>query len=163
MPPNPVVFQFHGEPWRLVSVCLLSSLVLFVFWLYWLFRMLRLYGQGQKLSAAEASRVGSHPADAAYSTNTSDNVVRGAAVGKEWNLEYSIETLREAWQAKDYEKFVSLPLLHVLAVSAFGLCFFGIGVGARTWLLFGVTSPLLLLIGGVPVFMMWAAVFTKLK
>jgi hypothetical protein len=162
MPPNSVLFYINGQPWRVVGVSLAAAAVCFVVWLLMLLLvMVPRYGGTRKLSAEEAAKVAMHPNE--RSDVDRSIAVAGPAVGAEASFSFDIGRLRAAWKERDYVTFFGLPAFMIFGTSWGWLCFFGIALAAETGWLLGLAAVVLLPITLIPVFMMWAAVYTQLN
>jgi hypothetical protein len=155
-----VVFTIHGSAWHLTAVCFVTSAVLFVVWLVLLIRLLHYKGTSRWLSSEEAGQVAVY---GSVSTTHRTMLVSGPAVGKEWNLSLSIGDLREAWHKRDYWTFFGMPAFFLLVFLAFELCFFGAALGLRSWVPLVAVSALIVPMMLIFLFMMWAAIYTKLN
>jgi hypothetical protein len=123
--------------------------------------VLRRYSTGRALSEREAARVAMHPAETSYVDRTV--AAHAPAMGKEWRVSMSIGDLRRAWHAKDYFAFLGLPSTVFLLCAATTLLLLGVSVAAKTWLIIGAASVVLVPIMAAGIFMLWAAVYTKLE
>jgi hypothetical protein len=160
LPANPVLFQLGTSAWTLGGLCVLVACVIFLLWLVLLPSMARRFGQIQSMSSEEA-------ASYAFTGRQTDYVkpepiVHGPAVGKEWQVSLSIGDLRSAWQRNDRRYFYGYSLYCMLITDSFGLAGFGLAFSTRIWP-FLIFSGLALLVRSVNIFMMWAAVYTKLE
>lgn len=162
MPPNSVLFYINGQPWRVAGVSFAAAAVCFVVWLLMLlFVVVPRYGSTRRLSAQEAARLATHPNE--RSDVERSLAVAGPAVGAEARYEFDIGRLRAAWHERDYVTFVGLPAFAIFGTSWGWLTFFGVALASETSWILGLAAVILLPLTLVPVFMMWAAVYTQLN
>jgi amino acid transporter len=157
---NPALFQFAGSTWTLAGVCMVSAVVIFVLWLALLPMLTRRVGTSRRMSREEA-------AARSFAGVNKDFVkpepfISGPAAGKEWEITFTIGDLREAWQNRQYAYFFGVPGYLALLGLAFIIGMTGAMLYLRTWLML-VGIGFVLLILGIYLFMMWAAVYTKLE
>jgi hypothetical protein len=162
MPPNSVLFYINGQPWRVVGVSLVAAAVCFVLWLLLLlFVLVPRYGSTRKLSAEEAAKVAMHPNE--RSDVDRAIAVAGPAVGAEARVEFDIGRLRAAWKERDYVTFFGLPAFMIFGTFWMWLPTFAFAVESDSGWVLGLVAVVLVPIMLIPVFMMWAAVYTQLN
>jgi hypothetical protein len=160
MPKNAVLFQVGDSAWTLGAVCLITAAVLLVVWIALLPRVARQFGEVRRLTSEEAATLSLVGHQTSYVKPRP--IVHGPAVGKEWAYSFTIGDLREAWRQRHYLIFFGLPA----HAATFGLSFAVAGFGIA---LLTQAPPFLLLSGaplpiiGIYLFMMWAAIYTKLE
>ncbi len=163
MPNNPVMLHIDGEPWTLGALCLIAAPVVFVLSIFLVVFTAKRWGTTRALSASEAAQVAMNPAEPSYVDRQVP--IHGPAMGREWRVDYSASDLREAWRARDYAKFFGLPAMSLLGVSAGELLCFGIYLlgGQKAWMFWLLPNFVLTPIALAPLFLMWAAIYTKLE
>lgn len=161
MPRNDIVLHVNGEPWTVAGLISLAGALTLGFAVIAGVVIVWLWGTSRRLSASEAARVATHPAESSYVDRAL--VAHGPAAGREWGVSISIGDLRHAWHSGDYFKFCFVPLAQILLWGGISLLLFGLTVGLQTWLPFGTVGVLSVPLTFLPLFMMWAAVNTKLN
>ena len=160
---NYVVLYIGGEPWTLAGVCFFGGIATLVVWVVLIFLLTRRWGRMRALSTDEAARVAINAGDQSYVDRAVP--IHGPARGVEAKVQYSASTLREAWHAKDYERFFGLPAMGLMGVFAFELIWFScyLAGGPKMWPVVIAVNVILVPIALGNLFLMWAALFTKLE
>ena len=156
---NFVLFHLRGEPWTLGGVCLVVSGVLVFAWACLLPYLASRYGTVRRMTTEEANRRMFIGSDTTYLTG---EVVAGPAVGKKWELEFTIGDLRRMRERGQHALWILLPAYMGLVLT--GVFLFGLGLAlvTREWMILSFSGGALL-IGAIVAFMMWASVYTKLE
>jgi hypothetical protein len=161
MPENRIVLYVNDDPWTLARVFCFAGGAAIVAAFLLVFFMLWRWGSSRKLSASEAARVATNPAESSYVDQAL--VAHGPAAGKAWTLDVSISDLRDAWHNRDYAKFFTMPTCQFLMWGGALVVTWGASVGTRSWIPFVAAAFLAGPAFLINVFMVWAAFFTKLK
>jgi hypothetical protein len=158
---NPVLFHVGDSPWTLGGVSLAIAGVLLVAWVVLLPIVAHRFGEVSRMTSDEAATL----AMVGYETSyvKPEAIVHGPAVGKQWSLEITIGGLRTAWQTRKYGIFVGLPAFYVMLVAA--VAFAGLACAAfnHQKMIFVVLCWCVAVFPIIMLFMMWAAVYTKLE
>lgn len=158
---NPVLFHVGDSPWTLGGVCLALAAVVFVAWLVLLPIVAQRFGDVSRMTSDEAATL----AMVGYETSyvKPEPLVHGPAVGKQWSVTFTIGDLRTAWQARRYGIFLGLPAFGVMFFVAVAFAGLGLAAFVHGMVIFAITGGFSLLCTAIVLFMMWAAVYTKLE
>jgi hypothetical protein len=158
---NPVILYVGDSPWTLGGVCLAIAGVMFVSWIILLPIVAHRFGEVSRLTSDEAATLSMVGYETSYVKPEAS--VHGPAVGKQWQLEITIGALRAAWQAHDYGAFVGLPAFYIFGLVAIALSGLGVSAFVHAKIVFGIVGGFSALLTTMMLFMMWAAVHTKLE
>jgi hypothetical protein len=161
MSSNPVILHIGDSPWTRGGVCLAIAAVMFVAWIILLPIVARRFGEISRLTSDEAATLSMVGYETSYVKP--EAIVHGPAAGKQWQVEITIGDLRAAWRARQYGIFVGLPAFSLLFSVATALAGLGWAAFVHATMIFGILGGFSALVTTIMLFMMWAAVYTKLE
>lgn len=160
---NPILFYSGDSPWTLGGVLIVCAAGLAFTWVAAMpFVLRKLNIQGHRLDSQEAATLAMTGREPGYVKPQA--IVHGPAAGMEWSFSFTIGDLRQAWHSRRYRYFFGLPFYSSLFPFAFCVAsvgFFALRSDAFVVMcvVVGFCGLIILMI----VFMMWAAVYTKLE
>lgn len=162
---NPVILHVGDSQWTLGGISLATGAVMLVAWIILLPIVARRFGEISRLTSEEAATLAMVGHETSYVRP--EAIVHGLAAGKQWQVTVTIGDLRAAWQARRYSIFcgASGVFSHGFGggrVGRPGLCCArprGDNLRDSRRLLGGFSA----LMSAMMLFMMWAAVYTKLE
>jgi hypothetical protein len=159
---NPILFRQGDSVWTLGGLMVALGIGLMLLFLALMPFVLRAIKVPKRIMTGAEAALGAMAA-ADFNDTKVDLIAHGPAIGVEWRFGCSIGDLRRAWHERRYGYFYGLPLYFSLWTTGAGVVLVGSTLIYHTWMF--------VLAGGIPVmsmqlaavFMMWAAVYTKLE